>query len=153
MHELDYQKLLIKVVKDHGGFAYKSGSRFLVGVADVFFTFRTVRLEMKTGPEGYVEIPPMASGFLECKLDPLPVRKTTVSLDTTVKQCQFLNNIIKGGARGAVMSFIRNPKLLGVAIVAPDVLTVPLDEYRIDSHQKREALVWAVLEEWLNEGR
>lgn len=152
MKELDYQKLLIDVVKQHGGFAFKSANRYLVGVSDVFFTFQTIRLEMKTGSKGYVKIPPLVSGFLECKLDPLPVRKTTITLDTTVKQRQFLNNVIAGGARGGVMSFIRDRKMLGVTIVAPDVLTIHINDYRIDSHQRRAALVWETLEGWLNEG-
>lgn len=157
MNELSYQKLFIQVVKAHGGFAYKSGSKFLIGVSDIFFTlpedaeyvsfgageWDTLKKTYKSG----------ASGFLECKLDSIPVRSSTlIHLDTTVKQQEFLRNIEKGGARAGVISFIRNVKHVGVCIVRPEQTELTIAMYTIDTHVKREPLVWSVFERWLNNG-
>lgn len=153
MRELDYQKLLIQVVKAHGGFAYKSGSKFLIGVSDIFFTIPNgvVKTNYLVYGEHKIEYKDGVSGFLEAKLNPLPVRSSTlIHLDTTVKQQEFLRNIEKGGARAGVISFIRNQKHVGVCIVRPEQTELTIDMHDVTIHRQREALVWSVLERWLN---
>ena len=131
--ELSYQRLIITVVKDHGGFAFKSSNRFLVGVADL-----------------WVGLPPYRLAFLECKLNPIPKRKHSVALGTTVQQERFLTNVRKGGALAGVVSFIRDDKQLGMVIVPETVKEVPLTSYRFMTHVFRQVLVETVLERWFN---
>lgn len=133
MKEIDYQRLVIDVVKDHGGFAFKSSNRFLVGVADL-----------------YVKVPEYPGVFLEAKLDKMPILKSTVSLDTTIKQRHFLRDAYEAGTPAGVISFIRGPKELGVTIQHWDHLTIDLDKYKIEPHRNRTKLMWEVLEEWLH---
>lgn len=140
MRELDYQRLLIKVIKDHGGFAFKSSNRFLIGVADVFFTLPYINAMNN-----------QQSGFLEVKFNRLPARSTTlIRLDTTVKQRQFLNNVIQGGARGGVMSFVVGKGFFGVCIVPPETTELSIERH-IAYGKGKEDVTWRVLEEWLND--
>lgn len=130
MKELDYQKLIIDVVRTHGGAAFKLSNRFLVGVSDLL-----------------VKLPALPPALLEVKLDAIPVKSNLIGLSVTVPQKRFLAAFGQAGMHTGIVSIIHKKGLFGIWIGLD--LVVPLDDYFIGKMAERKAIIWSVLEKYL----
>lgn len=135
MLETRYQKLICDVVKDHGGFAFKTSNRFLIGVPDLF-----VQL--------------VEGAFIEVKRDQWTSKTQSVDVLITAKQDQYLKNLEAAGMRLAgVASFVeRGSFMLGFAIRSYSDYRVSR-EFREDVYQwspkrTQKTLIWNVVREY-----
>lgn len=134
LDELRLQKLVVELVKEHGGFAVKLAHRHLVGVPDLF-----------------VQIPFKPALFLEAKqVSYRQVRK--VPMAVTGPQFNFLKNAALAGMRCGVICFLQTPDAFGV--VVEDVRThQDYTGFEADpnkavwgSPKERKKLVWEALQ-------
>lgn len=137
MSELARQKDVIDVARAEGGAGYKSSNRFLNGVCDLV-----------------IKLPLFPVMHLEAKYALAPVKKSTVHLDLTALQHDFLREMHNAGGMAGVMSFVeRADKPQKAVLVLPmdwvmvksqkfseATLDVPLDMYTWGSNWKAETL-------------
>ena len=132
MKELDAQRLIIEVVRDHGGAAFKLSNRFLVGVSDLL-----------------IKVPFLPAALIEVKLDQLPVKNTFVRLAVTVPQQRFLGQFERAGMAAGIASIVVRDQLFGMFI--GNQITVPLESYFLGKKSERRELIWNVLKTWLED--
>jgi len=137
MSELARQKDVIDAVVDQGGAGYKSSNRFLNGVCDLV-----------------IKMPLFPVMHLEAKYAMAPVKKSTVHLDLTALQHDFLRQMHFAGGMAGVISFVeRAAKPQKAVLILPidwvmakgqrfseAVLDVPLSDYTWGSNWKAEIL-------------
>lgn len=106
MNELAAQSLVIKALRQEGGFGIKMSNRFLAGVPDLMLCLR-----------GHPEI-----GVFEVKIDEVPKRDNYITLKLTDLQEKFLRDLDDLGGWCGVISFLRDGHKLSVAAWSYEVL-------------------------------
>lgn len=125
--ELDLQKRIVDVVREHGGYAHKMSHRFLVGVVDLS-----------------VKLPRHPAMFLEVKKDDLPKKADHVDLNLTVPQMRFLRDYHNAGMITGAVSFLLDGPRLRVAVFSYPRLAevgkyIPVSEYFCLSRRRQES--------------
>lgn len=130
--ELRYQRLIIEVVRDMDGAAFKLSSRFLVGVPDLL-----------------IKLPGYEALLLEVKQGPMPVRLDKVALAVTPAQKKFLSDFAAAGMATGIASFVQKDNLVGFHI--GHNTTVDKSDYRLAARREQRGLVRGVLLEYMEE--
>ena len=99
MDELKLQAQVVRAVLDHDGYARKLSSFHTIGIPDLV-----------------VKLPFLPVGFIECKMNPMPVRKQHVKLKVTPLQAQTLQEMTDSDILCGIMSFLTDEKRIGLLI-------------------------------------
>lgn len=123
MNELQAQSLVVKAVRDDGGYAFKLAHKFLIGIPDLL-----------------IQIPGHGTSLWEVKL----ARKTLLSdtaLNLTAKQLKALRDFTKAGGTAGVISFLQTPRVLYIGVSTRFFLEMPVTQYRTLDRGQREIMV------------
>lgn len=130
MNELGYQKLIIDVVRDAGGAAFKLSNRFLIGVPDLL-----------------VKLPRCEAALLEVKLNPFPKKSPTIRLAVTRPQELFLQKFRKAGMITGYVSILRDGTRFGIWVGS--IIDVPVSNHEVVPVRERGPAIIGALEGYL----
>lgn len=105
-NELWAQRIIVDALRASGGFAFKMSHKFLVGVPDLF-----------------VKLPEAPASFWEVKIKDRPANPVDFSLPLTPPQKNWLRDYNGAGGVCGVVSVLRGPAELYLAVVRYEVIS------------------------------
>lgn len=144
-NELDCQRLVVKAVREHGGFGFKMSNRFLAGIPDLLIQHET-----------------LGTGLWEVKLDKYHPRQQVFKLKLTELQKKTLKDFAAAGGFCGVISFLKSQQELKMIALSYQVLefgdhlippfTTHPSSYKVLPRGRREETIMSILK-WAHNER